>query len=65
MWVADLCGNVAARNRDVAVTIRPSDPPATEGDPPAAEGGRPDAARSIQNSAMTTMGCYRPGREIR
>jgi hypothetical protein len=26
MWVADICGNVAARNRDVAVTIRASDP---------------------------------------
>jgi sugar lactone lactonase YvrE len=30
MWVADISGNVAARNRDVAVTIRASDPPATD-----------------------------------
>jgi sugar lactone lactonase YvrE len=50
MWVADICGNVAARNRDVAVTIRASDPLATEG-------SRPDASASIQNSAMTTMRC--------
>jgi sugar lactone lactonase YvrE len=28
MWVADISGNVAVRNRDVAVTIRSSDPPA-------------------------------------
>ena len=48
MWVAD-CGNVAARNRDVAVTIRASDPPATDRSHP--------AAGSIQHSAMRTMGC--------
>ena len=29
MWVADIRGNVALGNRDVAVTIRASDPPAT------------------------------------
>ena len=29
MWVADISGNVALQNRDVAVTIRASDPPAT------------------------------------
>jgi sugar lactone lactonase YvrE len=50
MWVADICGNVARRNRDVAVTIRGSHPPATAA-------SRPDAAVSIQNSAKTTMGC--------
>jgi sugar lactone lactonase YvrE len=33
MWVADISGNVALQNRDVAVTIRASDPPATEGNP--------------------------------
>jgi hypothetical protein len=48
MWVADICGNLALRNRDVAVTIRASDPPATAG-------SRPDAAGSIQDSAMTRL----------
>ena len=50
MWVADICGNVARRNRDVAVTIRASDRPATES-------SRRDGAASIQHSTLTTMGC--------
>jgi sugar lactone lactonase YvrE len=51
MWVADICGNVATRNRDVAVTIRASAPPVTER-------SRPEAPRSIQHSAMQ-YGCAR------
>jgi sugar lactone lactonase YvrE len=50
MWVADICGNVALRNRDVAVTIRASDQSATDR-------SRPDPTASIRHSAITTMRC--------
>jgi sugar lactone lactonase YvrE len=50
MWVADICGNVARRNRDVAVTIRASSTAA-------AEASRPNVTGSIPHSAMTTTAC--------